>query len=143
KRSRNRRGLLEGNVAWLRNHRSTGPDTNVFGESACPYTKDFVARLELGHVPANRFNRSGKVRSRAGVFRLTKSKDEPADTAFQHATVEKSEGNRANADENLVVVRNWLFDLFKPQNVIRRTVFAIPDRFHAFTSGGNAAPAVI
>src|SRR5205085_7018384 len=116
---------------------------DVLGERACPYSEDFIARLELGHVPADRFNGSCEIRSRGGVFRLTKSKDEPADTAFQHATVVKSEGNRANPDKNLVVVRNRLFDLFKSQNVIRRTVFAIPDRFHAFTSGGNAAPAVI
>src|SRR5207253_1418984 len=115
----------EANVARLRSYRSVEPDTDVFSESACPYPEDFIAWLELGHVPADRFNCSGEVRSRGGVFRLTKSKDEPADTAFQHAAVEKSEGNGANPDENLVVVWNRLFDLFKFQNVIRRTVFAV------------------
>src|SRR5436853_272879 len=80
-------------------------------------SQDFISRLELAHVPADRSNCTGKVRSRAGVFRLTKSKDKSADTASQHATVEKSEGNRANADENLVVVRNRLFDVFNFQNV--------------------------
>src|SRR5205814_1488281 len=51
-------------------------------------------------------------------------------TASEHATIEKSEGNRANPDENLVVVRNRLFDVFKSQNVIRRTVFAVTNSFH-------------
>src|SRR5262249_13038666 len=95
------------------NHRSTGRDTNVFGERACSYTEYFIALLELGHVPADHFNCSGEVRSRARIFWLTKSKDESADTAFQHATVDKSEGNRANANDNLIVFRNRLFGLFE------------------------------
>src|SRR5207249_1326888 len=101
------------------------------------------ARLEFGNVSPDRFNCSGEVRSRGGVFRLTKSKDNSADTAFQHATVVKSEGNGANPDQNLVVVRSQLFDLFELQNVIRRTVFAILNRFHPLSAGGNAASAIV
>src|SRR5262249_50298393 len=119
------------------------PDTDVFGERACPYTEDFIARFELGHGSADRLNRSGKVRSQNSVFRLTKSKDQPRDTAFQHSTVEKSEGNGVNADENLIFVRGGFFDLLKFQNVIRRPVFAIPDCFHQFSSGRNLASAVV
>src|SRR5207302_3286096 len=116
KRGWDRCGLFEVNVNRLRSYRSVEPDTDVFGESACPYPEDFIARLELGCVPADSFNCSGKVRSRRCVFRLAKSKDKSADTAFQHAAVEKPEGNRANANENLVVVRRRLFDLSKFQN---------------------------
>src|SRR5207248_5647268 len=104
---------FETKVARLGNHRSVTPDADVLGESACPYSKNFLARLKLGHVPANRFNRSGEVRSRASVSRLTKSEDEPADTALQHAPVEKSEGNGANTNENLVVVGDRPFDFLK------------------------------
>src|SRR5207237_3874768 len=143
KRGRDRRGLLEVNVNRLRSYRSGEPDTDVFGESACSDTEDFIARLELGHVPADRFNRSREVRSRSCVFRLTKAKDKSADTALQHATVEKSEGNRANPNENLVVVRNRLFDLLSFQNVISRTVCAILNRFHPLSAGGHDAAGVV
>src|SRR6202011_1149415 len=116
--------------------------TDVFGESSRSYAEDFIARLELGHVPADHFHSSGEVRSRAGVFRFTKSKDEPADSASQHATIEKSEGNGANADENLVVVRNRLFDVLKFQNVIRRAVFAVTNCFHWIGQCGFAIAVV-
>src|SRR5205823_9721184 len=135
--------LLESNVARLRNHRSTGRDTNVFGKSACPYPEDFIARLELGDVPADRFNCSGEVRSRRRVFRLTKSKDKSADTTLQHSAIVKSEGNGANPDKNLVVVRNRLFDLFKFQNLIGRTVLTITYRFHGIGRSRSVAIAVV
>src|ERR1700730_3241159 len=105
---RDRRSLFETEVARFGNHCSVPPDADVLGESACPYSKHFLARLKLGHVHANGFNRSGKVRSRDSVSRFTKSEDEPAETALQHAPVEKSEGNGANTDENLVVVGDRL-----------------------------------
>src|SRR4029077_17563630 len=113
KRGRDRRSLFETEVARFGNHRSVTPDADVLGESACPYSKNFLARLKLGHILANRFNRSGEVRSRDSVSRFTKSEDEPADTALQHGAIEKSERNGANADQNLVVVRDWLFDFYK------------------------------
>src|SRR5439155_1654235 len=107
KRGRDRRGLLEVNVGRLRHHRSARLDTNVFGERACLYSEDFVARLELGYVPAGSLNCSGVVRARAGVFWFAKSEEESArDAASQHATVEKSEGDGANPDEKLVVAWN-------------------------------------
>src|SRR5207237_10204303 len=108
----------EVNVNRLRSYRSVEPDTDVFRESACPYPEDFIARLELGDVPAGRFNCSGAVRSRRCVFRLTKSKDKSADTTSQHAAVVKSEGNGSTPAENLVVVRNRLFDWLTFQTFI-------------------------
>src|SRR5207237_5938798 len=133
----------EVNVNRLRSYRSVEPDTDVFRESACPYPEDFIARLELGDVPADRFNRSGEVRSRRCVFRLTKSKDKSADTTSQHAAVVKSEGNGANPDENLVVVRNRLFDLFKFQNLIGRAVFAVTNSFHGMGRRAGLLIAII
>ena len=92
--------MLEVNVSRLRRYRSITSDTDVFRETACPYSEDFIAGLEFSHVPADRFNGSGEIRSRRGIFRLPKSKDKPADTAFQHATVDEPEGNGTNADED-------------------------------------------
>src|SRR5262249_27676076 len=65
------------------------------------------------------------------------------ETAFQHAAVVKSERNGANADENLIFVRNWLFDSFKFQNVIGRPVLAIPNGFHQLGSRRDVASAVV
>src|SRR5262249_46153669 len=115
KRGRDRGSLLEGDIARFGNDRAVTPDANVLGESGGPYSKNFLARRELGHISTNRFNGSGKVRSRDGVSRFAKSKDEPADTALQHSPVEESERNGANADKNLVVVRNRFLDLLKFQ----------------------------
>src|SRR5204863_9710030 len=95
------------------------------------------------NVVADRFNCSGKIRSRDRIFWFAKSEDESADTAFQHSAVVKSEGNGTNAHEKLIFVRNRLFDLFKFENAIRRTVFAISDRFHPLRAGRNFATAVI
>src|ERR1700680_4018009 len=70
KRGRDRRSLFETEVAWLGNHCSVTPGADVLGESACPYSKNFLARFKLGHILANRFNHSREVRSRASVSRL-------------------------------------------------------------------------
>src|SRR5437764_1560046 len=138
-----RGSLFETEIARLGNDCSVTPDANVLGETARSYAEDFVAGLELSHVRADRFHASGEIRSRNSILRLTKSKDKPADTTLQHAAVEKSQRNGANSDENLIVVRRRLFDFFKFQDVVRRTVFAVADRFHAFGATRNAATAII
>ena len=140
---RDRGSLFETEIARLGNDCSVTPDANVLGETACSYAEDFVAGFELSYVRADCFHASGEIRSRDSVLRLTKSKDKPADTTLQHAAVEKSQRNGANSDENLIVVRRRLFDFFKFQDVVRRTVFAVADRFHAFGAARNAATAII
>ena len=138
-----RGSLFETEIARLGNDCSVTPDANVLGETARSYAEDFVAGLELSYVRADRFHASGEIRSRNSILRLTKSKDKPADTTLQHAAVEKSQRNGANSDENLIVVRRRLFDFFKFQDVVRRTVFAVTDRFHAFGATRNAATAIV
>src|SRR5262249_34441625 len=123
-------GLLERYIVRLQNHRSLRLDTNVFSETSGPNPKDFVARLEFGDVPADGFHRSGKIRARAGILRFAKPKNQPANTAWQHPAVIKSQGNGANPDEDLVIVRSRLFDLFKFQNLIWWPIFTIPHRLH-------------
>ena len=138
-----RGSLFETEIARLGNDCSVTPDANVLGETARSYAEDFVAGLELSYTRADRFHASGEIRSRNSVLRLTKSKEKPADTTLQHAAVEKSQRNGANSDENLIVVRRRLFNFFKFQDVVRRTVFAVTDRFHAFGATRNAATAII
>src|SRR5690242_19293510 len=140
---RDRGSLFETEIARLGNDCSATPDANVLGETARSYAEDFVAGFELSYVRADRFHASGEIRSQNSVLRLTKSKDKPADTALQDAAVEKSQRNGANSDENLIVVRRRLFNFFKFQDLVRRTVFAVADRFHPFSSSWNTAPAIV
>ena len=83
------------------------------------------------------------IATEARDLRLSQPKDEADDQRTANHGVNRIEGGSTNSDQHLIVVRNRLFDAFKFQNIIGRTVLAISDRFHQFSSGSDAAPAVV
>jgi len=87
--------------------------TQMYWARAPALTQKLPARLKLGHVPANASTVPEKSDPGQVFLGLRSPKMSLPTPPCQHAPVEKSEGNGANTDENLVVVGDRPFDFLQ------------------------------
>jgi hypothetical protein len=93
-----------------------------------------VARLELCHVFADRFNSAADIHAESCVLWTAQPDlDAHAVRRTTHKVpVQRVDGSRGNFDQDVVVGGIWLFNFFQLQG-IRGTIVVVDDRLHGQT----------
>src|SRR5262249_17733828 len=104
--------------------------------------KDFVARFEVGYIFSNRFDDTGEVRAETRVLRFAQpAKQSPEPRVSDHVPIDRIDGRRTDANENLIISRCGLPDLLKLEIVY--AVLAAGDGFHGIARGCGHALAIV
>src|SRR5207249_11702203 len=123
------RSLTQDYLTALNGHSSPG-NTRKRGNGRSARSEHLVACLELGYVPAARFDLAGYVNAQPCVpWFAQPGHRAKRERASHEVPVNRIEGSRANFYQNFVVSGNGLFNLLTLEN-IRRTVIRIDNCFH-------------
>ena len=111
--------MLKCDVRRFERDGSTRARANVIGEGPALAAEDFVARFELSgrcRIFADRFDRSRKINAYSCVLWFAQPDAHCAHDlgrAFDEVPVIGIDRRRANSDQDLIVIRNGLFNLLK------------------------------
>ena len=142
RRHRDRSRLLECHVRRFQNDCSIRQNTHVLGDCAVFSAEYFVARFEVRYVFANCFNGSGIVDTQSSVFWFAQVRRAGEKPQAADSEVEWIYGSRANSDQDLVVIRNRLFDFFNLEN-LGTPIFAMGNGFHRISGVGLRSQSLV
>src|SRR5512140_2019871 len=131
-----RRRFFKRQIGWFQ-HQSILSDTNKLGESSeAPAAEDFVPRLKLPDVAADRFDLPRDIRSEDLVRRPEKANSHESDekrVGPEMTPLKGIDGRRADSYQYLIVLGDGLLDLFELED-IRRAILRVNDGFHELLS---------
>src|SRR4029453_19338649 len=110
----NRSCLLECQVGWFQRQRARRARTYIFGKGAASSAEHFIAGLKLCDVLAHRFDRSCVIDAQSGVLWFSQSDAHCAHDvrcALDVMPVERINGSRVNSYQELLFVRDGLFNI--------------------------------
>ncbi len=116
-------------IRRFQNDCSVRQDAHVLGKGSGLSSEYFITRFEVGNVFANRFNRSGIVDTQPSVFWFAQARQRAQEKQASDRQVKRIDCRGADFYQNLIVIRNRLFDFFHFEN-LRPSIFAMKDRFH-------------
>src|SRR4030095_13308176 len=125
------RRLLKREASRLWRHRPHGTSADIFGKRAVSSAEHFVARLALRHILSARLNGAGKINAKTYLFWFTQPDAHRAHDiwrALNEMPVVRVDRHRVNLDQNLVIIRDWLFNIFAFE--FCHAIIATNDRFH-------------
>jgi hypothetical protein len=108
----------------------SGADSGIAGVSNT-YAEDRVARLELRHRSAHRFDLTGKIGAQTGVLRLQEPGHYPS-AAPRLRAIERVDGSRVDSDQDFAVRGQGHPDVREADD-FRRSVPVVDSGFHKRT----------
>src|SRR5712691_556227 len=107
--------LLKSDVCRLDRDGSVRARTNVLGKGTASPAEHFITWFELSNILTDCFNRPGVVNAEPRVLWFSQPNSEPHDLgrAFDEMPVVRINGSRANSYQDLIVIRNRLFNVLK------------------------------
>src|SRR5215475_12060830 len=122
--------FLEAQIGRLQRDAPIGARTDILRKRSGASAENLIPHLVLGYVFADRFNHPGVINPESRV--LWFAQPTAHDSGQQHPSyemsIERIDGNGSNSDQQLIVVRDRLFDL--QQLEIPDAIVAMDDRLH-------------
>jgi hypothetical protein len=117
-RHRHRRGLLEADVRRLQDNAAIFSRTYVLGHGTVPAAEDLIARFELRHISADRFDCTCVINTKTRVPRLAQPAQQSREIPAPYpVTIGRVNRVGAHFDQDLVVIRNRPFDDVEPEHI--------------------------
>src|SRR4029077_16003558 len=116
---RDRAGFFEGHAGWFLDHRPVFGNADVLRKGPAPSAEHLIARLELRHFLADRFDRPREVDAQDLLLWFEHSERRSWDVrqAGQEVPIRGVDGCRADADQHPVISHDRPRDLLELEDV--------------------------
>jgi hypothetical protein len=110
--------LLERHVSWFHDQCRFG-GTRILGKGSFAHAEHLVARFELGHVLANRFNVASDINAESCDLWFAQPGHHAKEVrrASHEAPVVWVDGSRVDSYQDFIVSSRRLFNLFTLENI--------------------------